>query len=234
MGWSEQGLSFLLLVLSAGICSHITYGTGTKKARELFAFLVLGIVICIQMFYLVHAVTYVPATRFFVWKNAIHRDDCIASSKGGKRSANNTAYEDMNPCFCHGANAQCHTTIKYSTKVYDLNIEKCPTDGTAKCVQGLRHEDRIHRWVPSLRDCRGGQLTRCTKDQPCTPCERSSLPLFKQGRCKSCSSINNGDCRFVPDVGPYCLVSPTSKEIEPCRQCCTEPEPLFDSTGFCW
>lgn len=241
MGWGEQGFTFLVLVLSAGVSTHIVHGLGTKRARELFAMLVLCIIIGVQMFHLVHAVTYIPATRFFVWKEILHRSDCIDSSKAGKRSGNNTQYEDTNPCFCQGALATCYSVIKNSPKTYNLTRlanglqqEPCPLNGVAKCKQGPRHQDRIHRWVPALRDCRGGQLTKCTMDQPCTPCERETLSTFKQGRCTTCSTQNSGDCKFVPGVGPYCLVSPTSKAIEPCKRCCTEPEPYFDSTGYCW
>lgn len=234
MGLAEQVFTFLILVLSAGVCAHITHGFGTKKARELFAGLVLLIIISVQMFHLTHAATYIPASRFFVWKEVLHRSDCITSHKGGKRSGNSTIYEDINPCFCQGSLATCYTTVRNSDVTYDLTTDICPIDGTAKCKQGPRHEDRIHRWVSSLRDCRGGQLTQCTKEQPCTPCERNTLPIFKQGRCRTCSTENTGNCNFVPGIGPYCLVSPTSKAVEPCKNCCTEPEPLFDSTGYCW
>ena len=239
MGLAEELFTLLVMVVSAGVTTHIAHGFSTKKARELFVALVLFIIVGVQMFHLVYAVTYIPATRFYTWKADLHRTDCIASHKGGKRSGNSTHFEDINPCFCESSPtgpklAKCYTTVKDSTKKYDLSIDKCPHDGTAKCSQGTRHEDRIHRWVPSLRDCRGGQLTQCTKEQPCTPCERESLPLFKQGRCRTCSTQNLGNCDFVPGVGPYCLVSPTSKAIEPCKRCCTEPEPLFDADGYCW
>ena len=104
----------------AGVSTHIVHGLGTKRARELFAMLVLCIIIGVQMFHLVHAVTYIPATRFFVWKEILHRSDCIDSSKGGKRSGNNTQYEDTNPCFCQGALATCYSDIKNSPKTYNL------------------------------------------------------------------------------------------------------------------
>ena len=31
-----------------------------------------------------------------------------------------------------------------------------------------------------MRDCVGGQGTLCTKDQPCTPCDRSALNVSNQ------------------------------------------------------
>jgi hypothetical protein len=234
MSWGEQIFTLLVLVISAGICTHIVHGFGTKKARDMFVMLILLIIVCGQLFHLVHAATYIPATRFFIWNPLLHRDDCIGSGKGGKRIGNSTQYEDMNPCFCYGTNANCYTTVKNSNKIYDLSTEKCPFDGTAKCNQGPKHSDRIHRWVPSLRDCHGGQWAQCSKEQPCTPCERETLSTFKQGRCRTCSTQNTGECNFVQGVGPYCLVSPNSKEIEPCKTCCTEPEPYFDTAGFCW
>jgi len=236
MGWGEQVFTLLVLLVSAGVAAHITHGYGTKKSRELFASLVLGIIVGGQLYHLVHAATYIPATRYYTWNPLLHRDDCIDSGKSGKRVGNDTNTDDLNPCYCMGTLAECYTVVKNSDVTYDLTDPSvvCPIDGTAKCKQGPTRADRIHRWVPSLRDCRGGQLTQCTKDQPCTPCERDKLDLFKEGRCRSCSSENKGDCNFVPGVGPYCKVSPDSKAVEPCKQCCTEPEPYFDANGFCW
>ena len=234
MAWGEQIFTLIVLLVSAGVCSHITYGFGTKKARDLFASLVLLISVSGQMYHLIQAATYIPATRYFTWNHLLHRDDCIGSNKGGKRVGNSTSYEDINPCYCVGTNAECYTVISNSDITYDLSTESCPNDGTAKCKQGPTREDRIHRWVPSLRDCRGGQLSQCTQDQPCTPCERDKLSTFKEGRCRTCSTENTGTCNFVPGIGPYCLISPDSKAIEPCKQCCTEPEPFFDDNGYCW
>ena len=234
MGWEEQIFTVLVLLTSAGITSHIAHGFGTRKAKELFASLVLAIIVGGQLYHLIQAVTYIPATRFYTWNDLLHRQDCIESGKGGKRAGNGTQYEDMNPCFCvNTALTECYSTVD-SSITYDLSTDTCPTDGTAKCRQGTSRDDRIHRYVPSLRDCHGGQLKYCTIDQPCTPCEAETLTTFKNGRCRTCSSQNSGQCHFVPGEGPYCLISPTSKEVEPCKKCCTEPEPVYDTDGRCY
>jgi hypothetical protein len=233
MPWAEQIFTGFALIVSAGVSSHIAYGHGTRKAKELFATLILAIILGGQLYHLIQASTYIPATRFYVWNDALHRTDCIDSGKGGKRKGNATATEDMNPCFCTGTLATCYSVVNSAITI-DLSSATCPTDGTYKCKQGDNKADRIHRYVPKLRDCHGGQGTACTMDQPCTPCERSKLETFGGGRCRTCSTMNSGDCGFVPGVGPYCLISPDSKAIEACKQCCTEPDPYYDSTGYCY
>ena len=61
-----------------------------------------------------------------------------------------------------------------------------------------------------------------------------TLTTFKNGRCRTCSSQNDGECNFVLGKGPYCPVSPDSKDVEPCKKCCTEPAPAYDSDGYCY
>ena len=234
MGWEEQIFTVLVLLLSAGVSSHIAHGYGTRKSRELFASLVLAIIVGGQLYHLIQAVIYIPATRFYVWNDLLHREDCRFSGKGGKRAGNNTGYEDLNPCFCvNTALTTCYSTVD-SSITYDLSSVDCPTNGTAKCKQGEGDEYKIHRYVPSLRDCHGGQEAYCTMDQPCTPCEADTLTTFRNGRCRTCSSQNDGECNFILGKGPYCLVSPDSKDVEPCKKCCTEPDPVYDSAGLCY
>lgn len=55
--------------------------------------------------------------------------------------------------------------------------------------------------------------SRCTKDEPCTPCDRDKLILFGASRCGSCSQRFQGDCNFIPDIGPYCYKYPNSKYV---------------------
>ena len=86
MGWEEQVFTVVVLLLSAGISSHIAHGYGTRKSKELFASLVLAIIVGGQLYHLIQAVIYIPATRFYVWNDLLHREDCRYSSKGGKRA----------------------------------------------------------------------------------------------------------------------------------------------------
>ena len=79
---------------------------------------------------------------------------------------------------------------------------------------------------------------------PCSPCELEKVLAFGVTRCETCSVFNDGDCNFVPGVGPYCWESPDyderggSRKVVPCKQCCTEPYQkdgtlLFDDDGYC-
>lgn len=40
--------------------------------------------------------------------------------------------------------------------------------------------------------------------------------------CARLSGERRGECRFVPGVGPYCILDPATGAIGPCRRCCTE------------
>jgi len=224
---ANEIFTVIVLILSAAVSSFIAHGYGTRRAKEMFALLVLLLMVGCQLFHLINASLYIPATRFFIWKPRLHRSDCILSAKGGKREGNSTAWEDLNPCFCKGTASCLHVVSKEV-----INTDSCPWDGTAKCRQD---DHKIHRFVSNLRDCRGGQQPVCSKDEPCTPCGREQLPLWRnQGRCRSCSKHNMGDCLFVPGQGPYCLKAPDSKEVEPCKRCCTDPEPLFVNSTTCY
>lgn len=61
----------LVLLVSAGITSHFIYGYGTRKAKDAFVLLVLLLIVGTQLFYLINAATYVPATRFYIF-NVMH------------------------------------------------------------------------------------------------------------------------------------------------------------------
>ena len=67
LGFGDQLFTFIVLVLTAGVTSHIIYGYGTKKAKELFVGLVLFTMACIQLYHLTNAAMYKPATRFYTW-----------------------------------------------------------------------------------------------------------------------------------------------------------------------
>lgn len=233
MGFADQAFTCIVLLLAAGVASHIAFGFGTKKAREMFVALILLLIVGTQLFHLINAATYIPATRFYVWNSKLHRSDCIDSGKGGKRKGKSIMTEDKNPCFCNAATGNICTILATGTV---QSAATCPTDGTAKCTTSTGKP--VHRFVPNLRNCNGGQEARCTKDQPCYPCEREQLPHWGRGqRCRSCSSQNSGECKFIPGVGPYCFVpsaaNSTSKEIQPCKKCCTDPTVLI-SNGVCY
>jgi len=234
LGFADQAFTVLVLVLAAGLASHIAYGFGTKRARELFVGLILLLIVGTQLFHLINAATYIPATRFYVWNPRLHRSDCIDSSKGGKRPGKSSSSEDLNPCFCNSAAGNI-CTIKATGKV--LTSGSCPTDGTATCATSKG--SKVHLYVPNLRNCKGGQEPHCTKDQPCYPCDREYLYKWGAGqRCRSCSSQNTGKCNFVPGVGPYCFVpsatsNGTTLNVEPCKTCCTDPTVLIRD-GVCY
>lgn len=196
----------------------------------MFVALILLLIVGTQMYHLIYAATYIPASRFYTWNSRLHRSDCILSGKGGKRMGKSASSEDTNPCFCNAEVGSVCTIIATGVKVA---AGSCPKDGTAQCTTASGA--KVHRYVPNLRNCKGGQEPKCTKDQPCFPCEREDLYLWGMGqRCRSCSSQNTGECHFVPGVGPYCFTSATSgKEIEPCKKCCSQPTVLIKD-GVCY
>jgi hypothetical protein len=67
LGFGDQAFTTIVLVLTAGISAHICYGYGTKKAKELFIGLILLLMVSVQLYHLVMAAVYMPATRFYVY-----------------------------------------------------------------------------------------------------------------------------------------------------------------------
>jgi len=228
-GFGNQLFTAIILVLSAGISTHICYGYGTKKAKEAFAALILLLLLGTQFYHLIYAANYVPATRFYVFNRALHRTDCLESGKGGKRPSEHMELIDRNPCFCLPSFANC-TDI--STGIVITNGTSCPYDGSALCLDRSTGS-RIKPFHSRKRDCRGGQAPYCTKDQPCTPCDRASLADYGAPRCRTCSTDFTGDCHFIEDQGPYCFAYPNSKYVVPCTKCCTEPDPIIVN-GTCY
>jgi hypothetical protein len=69
--------------------------------------------------------------------------------------------------------------------------ETCPTDGTAYCLSHTQEKvstfysvtsafNRLYAFQISLylspyRNCKGGHGPRCTKEQPCYPCQLSKV-----------------------------------------------------------
>lgn len=226
----------IVLVLCAGISSHLCFGYSTKKSRETFILLILLLIIGFQFFHIIRAALYIPATRFFVFNEEFHRSDCLESNKGGKKPFRATAAIDLNPCYC----------LEPAICILKMTGEKigeglvCPTDGTARCMSGDGNKTDIKAYISHFRNCIGGQGPSCTQDQPCSPCGRDTLPDFSGSgknvdvaRCRTCSTEFNGNCNFIPGFGPYCYSEKGSKRVEPCKRCCTEPAPLFYN-GTCY
>ena len=74
--------SAIVLVLAAGISSHLCFGYSSKKSRETFICLILMIMMAFQAYHLIRAALYIPATRFFVLNPQLLRSDCLESVKG--------------------------------------------------------------------------------------------------------------------------------------------------------
>jgi hypothetical protein len=228
VGFGSQLFITIVLILAAGISSSICHGLGTHKGRETFICLILLLMAGVQMFHLINAVIYVPATRFYTFNARLYREDCIDSSKGGKRpgKSRHSIYE--NPYCEYGNNC---TIVATGLPSNTTNGTTCPRGRSAVCHDKKGAE--VDKYVPKLRNCMGGQGSQCTEEQPCSPCELTKLVEFGEGRCGSCSTEFTGACNFIPGVGPYCLESTTSKKVVPCKTCCTPPEPLIVD-GICY
>lgn len=219
--FANQALVILILFLSIGLSAHFSHGYGTKKAREFMIGLLMSLMIIVQLYYLLQASLFIPASRFQVYNSNFIRQDCTDSSKGGKRPQDSSELQYRNPCFCHDK-ARC---IDESTG-RELNRLHCPIDGTAKCLAPNNYT-LILPYILDSRNCKGGMGIYCSKDEPCYPCDRDRFRSFGSTRCGSCSTDFKGECNFTPDVGPYCFKKPGSKDVEPCKVCCTESTPIF-------
>ena len=180
---------------------------------------------CTQCYYLIIASIHIPYFPYSLNRDLV-RYDCISSGKGGKRPGNAIEVFDINPCFCH-SNATC--TLLNGTIVPS---ESCPLEG-ATCHQGENMDLVITSYISNKRDCMGGAGIQCSREQPCDPCERDELALWGSGRCRTCYSDFRGDCHFTPDRGPWCRKAPGSKDVVPCKTCCTEKTPLLVD-GICY
>lgn len=64
---ADSALRTLVLLVAIILSSHLVFGFGTRKARELFIGLLLFTMISVQYYYLAQAVMHVPASRFYVY-----------------------------------------------------------------------------------------------------------------------------------------------------------------------
>jgi len=253
---------FMMYVLVCLVSSRYMNGVGSKWRSNFSGSLLLGMVVI--QYYSV----FMTAMQNYPYDGVeAYRWDCLQSTKGGKISRA-MFYEGseraLNPCYCH-ANATC----KYKSGVKEYNGSHplgCPLTDEFTCLeqyafQAFKTEtetkeqrQRKRKVWPYIarealdegfrRDCKKGQAARCTRQDPCSPCELEKVLAFGVTRCETCSVFNNGDCNFVPGVGPYCWESPDyderggSRKVVPCKQCCTEPYQkdgtlLFDDEGYC-
>ena len=219
--FSSQGFAILVIFLSLGVATHLSHGFGTKQAKEMTVGLLFLLMVAVQMYYLLMASLYMPASRFQVLNPSYVRVDCRNPTKGGKRRYGTRDSEEYrNPCWCH-RNAKCRDS--------DGNTAfpaYCPY--TFQCYDGQNFTRLIDQFSDNKRNCKGGMGLACTKDEPCFPCEPELLANFvNASRCTMCQSADMGYCNFIPDLGPYCLVKAGSKEITPCKRCCSDPTPVF-------
>ena len=117
---------------------------------------------------------------------AVRRYDCYYSDKGGKFGYGETRPHALNPCWCA---ANINASCLVNGLVYNGT---CPTDGTAKCFGNYDTDKyKIELYLNPYRDCYEGQGRKCTKSQPCTPCDLESLAKWdgdeRQTRCTTCS-----------------------------------------------
>lgn len=229
--FGQDVFSALVLVLCAGISSHLCFGFSTRQSRETFIGLIFLIMLGYQFFHLIRAALYVPATPFTVYNQRFHRTDCLNSGKGGKRPFKATDNIYKNPCFCVGAGAVCASRQSGQP----LPAVTCPVDGTATCAvrDSSGRQVFIKPYISHFRNCVGGQGSSCTREQPCYPCGRAALHDWgTSARCRACTGAT-GDCTFIPGKGPYCYDRVGSRHVVPCTTCCTEPAPLFYN-GTCY
>jgi hypothetical protein len=83
--FGDHVFSAIVLVLCAGISAHLCFGYSTQQSRDTFIGLVLLLMLGFQLFHLIRAALYVPATLFSVYNPQLHRTDCLESLKGKGR-----------------------------------------------------------------------------------------------------------------------------------------------------
>lgn len=220
--------SALILLVVASLSVSLMYGVGTRKARETFVGLVFFSMIGYQLYYLILVSIYVPIFPY-TYDSDLMRHDCTGSFKGGKRPSGRRMHFDINPCFCQ-TGAQCIDTV---TNILHSTNNSCPTTGAYRCYDAT-NDVQIPLYNSDERGCAGGYGAKCTKNEPCDPCESNTLLAFKSPRCATCSTDFDGNCNFIPGEGPYCRVSPDSKAVEPCKKCCTESTLVFDANNVCY
>ncbi|GMH72951.1 hypothetical protein TrRE_jg9278 [Triparma retinervis] len=239
-------MAVVVVLFTSAVSLRYLVGEGTKAYGKSLLGCTLLIMTCVQYYQLWYAMLTLPVDFL---SNA-YRFDCLRSDKGGKVAMGDGSDHMVNPCFAH-VNSTCvlssgrvhlgagmGMTSSYNvTELEGLNAtstEACVNDPASK--SSYNGAD-IPRFLENMseRDCGGGLQSRCSLSQPCTPCEISRKGEFgaRWSRCAMCSTSNLGKCSFVPEEGPYCYESATSRKVVPCTKCCTEPTLFFDGEGNC-
>jgi len=246
---------FIVYVLICVISSRYIHGTGTKWRANFGGSVLLGMVV-VQYYHVFMAAmdNYpFPGQKAYRWDCL----ESTKGGKISKAMFDTGSERALNPCFCHG-NATCKAKSKwrvynesddcpvdgdyvcfenynmeawkacYNSDDNDCNVKK-DMPPKRKIFPYITSNNELKGFEGYRRDCKTGQKDKCTREDPCTPCELDKLVAFGAPRCETCSVFNNGDCAFVPGVGPYCWESPDydkrggSRKVVPCKQCCTEP-----------
>ena len=98
LDFSHQAFAITVILLVIGVASHIMFGFGTKRAKESILAMIFFLMVACQLYYLLQASLYIPASRFQVYNSNFVREDCRMSSKGGKRPTNSVEVEYLDPC----------------------------------------------------------------------------------------------------------------------------------------
>ena len=140
--WLDLGqhvFSAIVLVLTAGISSHLCFGYSSKKSRETFIGLILMIMMAFQAYHLILAALYVPATRFFVLNPQLLRSDCLESVKGTTVHCAVLCYTIL---YCTGL----YSTLQYSTLFAFLRLEFMflfsTSEGGKRPLNSMKNVDR--------------------------------------------------------------------------------------------
>ena len=220
-------VALLIAWAVAVVCGYAAKAGGRTRWSFYWVGALMVALCCVQYYFVFLAANTLPPSAA---ADYIRRYDCMYSNKGGKRNKDgdkNRPLTNLNPCWCHE-----HAICLDAATGDEIHHSACPTDGSAYCYEG--NGDRVSlnlgkRVVSTERDCSYGRSAKCSKEQPCTPCEADRAVLFDDSSyCNLCSDINRGRCDFVPGVGPYCYVEPGSAAVEPCGLCCTHLEPFFE------
>ena len=167
----------------------------------------------------------------------VRRLDCLYSRKGGKRPMGDVGDVYRNPCYSPAAAtnssflnitaaAEDNNTVTIRSRSGDISTSMCDPSNTNE------------PYISAARDCQNSQRGQCSVLSPCTPCEISRFKEFHNSqhgwsRCQSCDKANSVPCSFVDGVGPYCWKDAVSRDIVPCKKCCTDADRVYDDNGVC-
>jgi hypothetical protein len=202
---------------------------------------VFGVLTAVLVLYEYHLISLFQVN----WAGSnVLRLDCLYSNKGGKRPLVSTSDEFRNPCFVTDSNAAANVRGVTEEIVTLAGIHEYgdyqPLSFCSSRVGSSKNNSIHEPFISPARDCQFGQHGTCSLDEPCTPCEISRFSEFHNSphgwsRCQSCSLANKyGKCYFVEGVGPYCWKDSYSRDVVPCRKCCTDSIPVFDDEGVCY